>query len=266
MINPFAVLGLKPGVSSKSIRRRYRLLAGKWHPDRNPDKPREAERRFKEIAEAYRLLSSKVQRQVWTHRSKASTKRKWYKKNYWDRLREDTENPASQIKLVLHDLIESRTKEGMERFLKISQWESFELERCIEGREYMDCAFLLAEEFERREEFEKAYDYYRRVYWKQHRHPMMPYYKIETGERLIHILRDRWPRQLDAKKRVSCLAKCLADVKSKGQWKQLMTELSDGAFRLGNHAMACRAARALKRRGYSIKTLEIEKMGLVSRY
>lgn len=52
----YDVLDVSPSADESTIRRRYYLLARKYHPDKNPD-DKEAAEKFKDIAEAYQVLS-----------------------------------------------------------------------------------------------------------------------------------------------------------------------------------------------------------------
>ena len=52
----YEVLGVGKNASDDEIKKAYRKLAMKYHPDRNPDS-KEAEDKFKEAKEAYEILS-----------------------------------------------------------------------------------------------------------------------------------------------------------------------------------------------------------------
>ena len=56
--NAYRVLGLTQDSTQEEIRRRYKKLAVKWHPDRNPNDKENAQKRFMEIQEAYEVLST----------------------------------------------------------------------------------------------------------------------------------------------------------------------------------------------------------------
>jgi molecular chaperone DnaJ len=57
----YTVLGVKRGASEKEIKNAYRKLAKKYHPDLNQG-DRQAEEKFKEVTEAYEILSDKEKR------------------------------------------------------------------------------------------------------------------------------------------------------------------------------------------------------------
>ncbi len=57
----YEILGVGKNARGEEIKKAYRKLAMKYHPDRNPNK-KEAEERFKEINEAYAVLSDKEKR------------------------------------------------------------------------------------------------------------------------------------------------------------------------------------------------------------
>lgn len=61
----YSILGVQPQSSLTEIKRAYRQLALKLHPDKNPTNKKECEKKFKEINEAYETLSDEKKRAIY---------------------------------------------------------------------------------------------------------------------------------------------------------------------------------------------------------
>ena len=61
----YQVLGCAPGASADEIKKKYRKLSAKWHPDKNPNNAEEATKRFQEISGAYAVLSDPEKRPIY---------------------------------------------------------------------------------------------------------------------------------------------------------------------------------------------------------
>ncbi len=61
----YEVLGVPKDAAEPAIKKAYRRLAKKYHPDLNKDKPKEAEAKFKELSEAYEILMDREKRSLY---------------------------------------------------------------------------------------------------------------------------------------------------------------------------------------------------------
>lgn len=71
----YKILGISQQADAEQIKRAYRRLAKKYHPDMNPDDP-EAEARFIEVTEAYEVLSDETKRKEYDLKGRKTEDRK----------------------------------------------------------------------------------------------------------------------------------------------------------------------------------------------
>tara|TARA_B100001758_G_C17900527_1_gene348435 strand:+ start:24 stop:479 length:456 start_codon:yes stop_codon:yes gene_type:complete len=55
----YKILNLNNNASEEEIKKSYKKLAIQYHPDKNPNNKEESEKKFKEISEAYEILTNK---------------------------------------------------------------------------------------------------------------------------------------------------------------------------------------------------------------
>lgn len=65
MADYYVILDVSRTATETEIKKAYRKLALKWHPDKNPDNKDAAEMKFKEISEAYEVLNDKSKREIY---------------------------------------------------------------------------------------------------------------------------------------------------------------------------------------------------------
>src|SRR3954467_5108182 len=68
----YEILSVEKGASAEDIKKAYRKLAVQFHPDKNPG-DKKAEERFKELSEAYEILSDPQKRQMYDQFGHAAT-------------------------------------------------------------------------------------------------------------------------------------------------------------------------------------------------
>ncbi|KAL2543920.1 DNAJ heat shock family protein [Forsythia ovata] len=64
-VDYYEILKVDRNATEDDLKKAYRRLAMKWHPDKNPTKKNEAETKFKQISEAYEVLSDPQRRQTY---------------------------------------------------------------------------------------------------------------------------------------------------------------------------------------------------------
>ena len=186
MLNYYEILGIEPGCSSGEIKSSFRKKAKEMHPDLKSTTEQSSEERMRDLLDAYEILSNPAKREKYDRAFALYLSK--IKFNYREYLKSHQQDPYYQAKLIFHDLLHSQTEEAIELYDSlVSANQELCLEELLDYEDTMDCLFLLAEAFEKRGEYIKSFELYKRLYTMEVRRPYFHHFIEEVIERLRNI-------------------------------------------------------------------------------
>ncbi|MCF6147190.1 MAG: DnaJ domain-containing protein [Candidatus Kuenenia sp.] len=164
MVNYYTILEVHEEVSAEEIKRSFRNLIKKYHPDTNGPNKLWAESKTKIIIQAYKILSDSHSRKqydmLYRHsRNKQETVRETKQKTPTTA----SEKITIEIRVIFSDLLDGHANKAIRKYehlLNTSPNIDFFLH--LNHRDFIDCKFLLAEAYEKSGKYEtsiKLYEY-----------------------------------------------------------------------------------------------------------
>jgi len=248
MNNYYELLGVRHDASAAEIKKAFREKAKRLHPD-IAGSGDGAENRMRKLLIAYETLSNGQRRYEYDRAYSRFIKVSVFDYRTWLRERDD---PASQAKLVFFDLLHLEEDEAIALWRK-NGGINFSMEQYLGREDWMDCAFILAEELDRRGD---QYEAFRLLVYIVREERRLPYFRhfTEEIEKLVReIVRLRLRPQVDDETWVECMETLLTLEFPARDERFWMKSLAQTLFALGDHAGAEQIKREATKRGLSDK-------------
>ncbi len=108
------------------------------------------------------------------------------------------EDESLQSRLVFFDLLHHREGQALDLYDRLMEHEGFGLDLYLDREDYMDCAFLLAEEYEHRLKFQPAVELLLDIVDFENDQPYFRHFFLDVTERLRTLVCFKMPSQLPA--------------------------------------------------------------------
>jgi curved DNA-binding protein CbpA len=246
--NYYDSLGIQPDASTREVKSAFRRQAKKHHPDlRGVEGSREggaraADAAMRRLLEAYRILSDPEKRRVydWSLRRKAAEEGGF---DYRRFLKARPGDPESQAKLVIFDLLHGLEDEAIEVYERGKTLGDFRLERYLERGEAMDAELFIAEIYERRERWLRAYSIYKRLIGMELERPWFRYFFEVVALRFRTLVLLKLQKVLDDEDYVDRLEEAAVVGLPDRDAAQLLRKKGEVQLRLGETAAAIESLR-----------------------
>jgi tetratricopeptide (TPR) repeat protein len=221
MENYYSLLGVSSQAGEQDIKRAFREKAKKIHPD---IAGQGTEREMRRLLAAYQTLSNGERRQAYDRAYRRFTEK--YRFDYRTFLRERRDDPESQAKLIFFELLH------LEEDAALEIWQNqggldFPLERYLDREDWMDCAFLLAEELEKRQRYHEAFVLLIALVREERRKPYFRHFMEEVEAALKDLVRYRLKAGVDLEEYIHCLETLLSlgfPPKDEARWMRSLAE------------------------------------------
>jgi curved DNA-binding protein CbpA len=246
--NHYETLGVQPEAATREVKSAFRRQAKKHHPDlrdsgvERPAETRAADAAMRRLLEAYRVLSDPEKRRIYDRslRKKAAEEGGF---DYRRFLKARAGDPESQAKLVVFDLLHGLEDEAIEVYERGKTLGDFRLERYLERGEAMDAELFIAEEYEKRERWLKAYSIYKRLIAMEIEKPWFRYFFEVVALRFRSLVLLKLQKALDDEDYVDRLEEAACVGLPKRDAAQILRKKGEVQLRLGDTGAAIESLR-----------------------
>ncbi len=224
----YDVLDVERNATQPEIKRAFRRLAKKYHPDTSREESDEAARRLKEIIAAYRVLGNERERARYDVLMQAAPSvEKELQRN-------ETRTREEYAEQVLGDLLAGHGSRALRLYDELSAEEDFELENYLGIKDYLDCIFLLAEQFENAERFREAAELYEELYEREKEPPRHRYFFEEVEARIKKLYSRKLPRDAETPmEEIACYERILSFDLDKSEKAFILKKIAEVYCRIG---------------------------------
>jgi curved DNA-binding protein CbpA len=185
MINYYEVLELNLDSKPDDIRRAFRRLAKKHHPDLNHHDPKTAEEHFRKIRDAFDTLINVETRRAYDQKLRTTLSKT--QNTYPEILKKRKDDPQAQARLVLYHLLNENYHDAIENYEEqLRRDPNFTMEEFLDEKDWLDAEFLLGEAYEAVGNWRKALAFYESVYMQESDSPIR-FFLLEVKERIRDI-------------------------------------------------------------------------------
>lgn len=230
----YDILDVDRTASQDDIKRAFRKMAKKYHPDTNPgDSKRAASRRMKQVMAAYRVLSNERERaryDVLLQTSPAFREPAVAKRD---------ESVDSKVEQMLEDLLNSNGDRALQAWDQVNEKGDFKLSDYLDTRDYLDCLFLLAEEMEEVGRNKEAADLYEELFQREKEPPRHRYFYEEVEVRLKKLYSRKLPRDAtDPEEEIACYERILEFDVDRSEKAFILKKIAEVHLKMGKEEKA----------------------------